>query len=173
MTGTPAHSHDHDRRGAFLRRTATLIAVSLALALLVAGCLRRERLHRGGGRQAKPLEKKYVLENELTLKADLAAKLPYAPKVIVLGRFAVAALRTRVHRKEDRSRAFNAGVRERPSGRGLGPPHYLHGLWPEAGPATCGSSTSSCFAAGGACSRRWSRTSASAATSRSRSSTSR
>jgi len=128
---------DHDRRGAFLRRSATLIAALLALALLAAGLFAdgNASAHRvGRSDKPLPLEKKYVVQDELTLKADLAGKLPYTPKVIILGGSRSLRFEPAYIQKKTGLKAFNAGIRNGRPEEAWGISHFLHGLWPEARP---------------------------------------
>lgn len=128
---------DHDTHGVFLRRAASLIAALLTLTLLTAGLFAWQRPSAArNGRPDKPLSraKKYVVENELTLKADLAEKLPYPPKVIILGGSRSLRFEPAYIEKETGLTGFNAGVRNARPEEAWGLVHYLHGLWPDTRP---------------------------------------
>jgi hypothetical protein len=137
MTDRVTASDHPDPNGVFLRRAATFVAGGVVVALLAAGLLaeRNAYAHRAGGPgRTLPLEKKYVIENELTLKADLAEKLPYTPRVIILGGSRSLRFEPEYIKQKTGLSAFNAGVRNGRPEEAWGLIHYLHDLWPDVRP---------------------------------------
>ena len=138
MTASPDTSAPPDRHGASLRRWAMAILVGLAAVLAVAGALQPDRsalAGRPGPSVTPPVgEKKYVVTDELTLKADLAQKLHYRPKVIILGGSRSLRFEPAYIKRKTGLSAFNAGVRNGRPEEAWGLTHYLHDLHPDVRP---------------------------------------